>query len=160
VVLTNRTIQRDPIEVGAQYQTPLGEGIALGISGSYVHANAALETGKEDIKSWSVGSELRIKRLKIGGAYVSRGDSNSFLGRNEDEVNAGVSWSTQKWSVGTSAARIRRSTLKRDLTGLGGWIKIRKNVILRSDLVYFNDRFSSGTRRNGVVALVDLRLVY
>jgi Gram-negative porin len=159
-VLTRRTIQRDPVELGAQYQTPLGDKMVWALSGGYTRASAAPETQRQNIDSWSVGTNLSRNKLRFGGAYVSRGDSNSFLGRNEKEINAGISWRERKWSIATSYARITRSTLHRDLFGSGAKVKINRYVDLRTDLVFFNDRFTSGTRRKGVVGLIDMRLHY
>jgi Gram-negative porin len=159
-VLTRRTIQRDPVELGAQYQTPLGDKMVWALSGGYTRANAAPETQRQNIASWSVGTNLSRNKLRLGGAYVSRGDSNSFLGRNEKEINAGISWRERKWSIATSYAQITRSTLHRDLFGSGATVKLNRYVDLRTDLVFFNDRFTSGTRRKGVVGLIDLRLHY
>lgn len=153
-----RTIQRNHVELGAQYQTVVGP-FSVGISGAYVTANAAPITQRQDISSWSVGSEIRWHRLRIGGAYVKRGDSNSFVGRNEQEGNVGISWFADTWSAGTSYAHITRRGRQRDLIGAGTSIEITRFLILRVDAVYFNETFTSTRpKENGYVLLADFRI--
>jgi predicted porin len=159
-VPTRRTIQKNPVEFAAQYQTPIGEALVLAISGAYVTANSDPITGREDIDSWSIGSELRWKQMRFGGAYVVRGDSNAALGRDEEEFNVGASWRKNKWALAGSYAHITRTGSRRDLFGIGGSFDIGKNLVLRSDLVVFDETFVSGFTRNGTVALVDLRIRY
>ncbi|PHR57781.1 MAG: hypothetical protein COA47_11435 [Robiginitomaculum sp.] len=155
-----RTLQSDPIEFAAQYQTPINDKMVLAISGAYVTANSNPITGREDIDSWSIGAEARWNKLRLGGAYVVRGDSNAAFGRDEEEFNAGASWREEKWTIASSYAHITRFGSSRNLYGLGGSFRLTKNLILRSDFVVFDEKFISGNTRNGTVALVDLRVRY
>lgn len=65
-----RTIVKNPVELGAQFQQPVGDWI-LGLSGGYAFGNADPITTRADLSSWSVGTEARRGPLRLGGAYVT-----------------------------------------------------------------------------------------
>ncbi len=155
---TLRTIQSDHIEAAVQYQLPLEQGVALAFSGAYVHATSDPITMREDISSWSVGSELRWQNVRIGGAYVSRGDSNSFEGRDETEINIGARWRANDLSIAASAARIERSTLDRTLVGVGGSYDINEYVTVSADVVHFSDDYTAQPTEEGYAVLGQIRL--
>jgi len=152
-----RTIQDNHVEIAAQYQVPVN-GVVLGLSGAYVHADADPATMHEDISSWSAGAELRWQHLRVGGAFVSRGDSNSFAGRDEEEVNLGAAWLESRWSVAASAAHIERSDLSRDLAGIGGTFEVNDYISLSADLVGFSDDYAIGPTESGFAVLGQIRL--
>jgi hypothetical protein len=153
-----RTIQDNHVEVAVQFQQPLEPGVVLGLSGAYVHAEADPVTMREDISSWSAGAELRWQNLRVGGAYVSRGDSNSFAGRDEEEINLGAAWLERRWSVAASAAHIERSDLTRDLAGIGGSFEVNDYITLGADIVGFSDDVTLGGSNSGFAVMGQIRL--
>ena len=150
-----RTIQNDAAELAVQYQTPALGWIA-GMSMSYVFSDAAPETEREDIKSWSIGTQWRRDRLIIAGAYVSRGNSNR---RNTDydqyEINAGIAWHDKKWGVSMSTARTRANGRDNKLLGAGMYYEIYSWLTLSMDLVHFDEKRSS-SNENGFVGVAEL----
>jgi hypothetical protein len=112
---------RDAFEFGLQYQQVVGDWI-LGASGGFATGNANPATGRADLRSWSVGTEARRGPLRIGAAYVDRGDSNRLdRGFDQWEINGGVAWVTPDWGVATSAALTRASDRENRLIGIGGF---------------------------------------
>lgn len=157
---TDRTIVRDNIELGLQYQVPVGDWV-LGASGSYVHGNADPDTTRADLDSWSIGTEARRGPLRIGAAYVDRGDSNR-LSRDFDqwEINGGAGWIEDEWGIAFSAARTESSIETRRAAGVGGFYRLTRNIQVRADLVGFDEKAPTEARRDGVVALVELALSF
>ena len=153
-----RVIVRDAIELGAQYQQPVGDWI-LGLSGGYAFGNADPITTRADLSSWSIGSEVRRGPLRFGLAYVDRGDSNRLdRGFDQWEVNAGVSWVEDKWGAAFSAAATNANGLDSRNFGLGGFYALTRNLQLRGDVVQFRDRRAGLPTVNGIVAVLELQL--
>ncbi len=167
----NLTIaQRHHVEAAVQYTKPVGP-VVVGVSGTYVRANAVSSPNRQDLRSWSVGTEIRKDRLRLGAAVVSRGDSDSLEGRDEIEWNTGAAWRGRGWSAAMSYAQIERFGANRHLFGIGATADLNSFATLRGDAVYFdedrlvfdagNQTFEAGGRdRRGVVLLADLRLRY
>lgn len=153
----SRVNLKDAIEIGAQFQQPLGNWI-VGLSGGYAFGNADPLTTRADLNSWSLGAEGRKGPLRIGGAFVRRGDSNR-LDRNFDqrEVNGGVSWVEDKWGVSVSASSTRATGQTNRLIGLGGYYALTPNVQIRADVVNFRERRSGRATDDGLVGLVELQ---
>jgi hypothetical protein len=151
----NRTLQRDGIELGVQYQRPVGDW-ALGVSGAWVTAQADAITQRADIDSWSVGLQARRDKLVIGGAFVERGDSNRLALTNQDEFNVGVAWRDEKWGVALSSAFGKSEALDSRLVALGGFWNIGEYFVLRADLVHIDERRPVLPAENGFVAVVEL----
>lgn len=155
----NRTIQRNHVEVAAQYEGLLGR-LPFGISAAYVRADADPITGRQDVESWSVGSELRWKIVRIGAGYVERGDSDAFVGLDESEVNAGIAFETRHFRLAVSAAEVDSSLSKRQLAGAGLTLEIAGFLTLRGDAVYYDETFKDliTPRDKGVVGLAEIGL--
>jgi predicted porin len=154
----NRTLQRDAIELGMQYQRPVGDWV-LGASAGYVHGKSDPSTGRHDMRSWTVGFDARRGPLRLGGAYVDRGDSNLHLaGFGQTEVNAGIGWLRDRWGVAGSVAVSRASTLDATTVGVGGFYNINSWSTLRADVVSFDERLGGGSDRNGVVLVTELEV--
>lgn len=151
------TVQRDHVEVALQYQNQIGP-VALGISGSYVSAESDPITEREDIDSWSVGSEMSWNEWTFGAAFVDRGDSNTRLGRDQTEWNYGVAWRKDDWGLALSGATSSRSDDRdNQLFGLGGYYQfLDRRVTLKADVVHYDEGLGSGFDRNGVVALTEI----
>ena len=149
-----RTIQNDAIELGLQYQRPVGNWI-VGVSGSYVTADADPITERADLDSWSVGLQFRRNKLIIAGAYVDRGDSNRLSDFDQWEVNAGVSWRDDRWGAGVSAAIQDTEISENRLVGLGGYFDITRWFTVRADVVYIDEDIG-----DGVVALGELAVAF
>lgn len=147
---------RDAFEFGLQYQQVVGDWI-LGASGGYATGDANPITTRADLDSWSVGVEARRGPLRIGGAYVDRGDSNR-LDRDFDqwEVNGGVGWVTPEWGVAGSVAYTKASDRKNRLIGVGGFYQLHPNIQLRADVVSFREeRFLIATD-SGIASVVEI----
>lgn len=151
----NRTLQNDGVELGVQYQRPVGDW-ALGVSGAWVTASADAITQRADIDSWSVGLQARRDRLIVGGAFVDRGDSNRLAPTNQDEFNVGVAWRDEKWGVALSAAVGRAEALDSRLLALGAYWNLGQYFVLRGDLVHIEERRPALPTDSGFVAVVEL----
>jgi hypothetical protein len=151
----NRTLQRDGIELGVQYQRPVGDW-ALGVSGAWVTAQADTITQRADIDSWSVGLQARRDKLVIGGAFVERGDSNRLAVTDQDEVNVGVAWREEKWGVALSTAFGRSLAVDSRLIALGAYWNLGDYFVLRGDLVHIEERRPTLPTDGGFVAVVEL----
>ena len=153
---SDRTLQHDGVELGAQYQRPVGDWV-LGASAGYVHANAAAITQRQDISSWSTGFEARRGPLKLGVGYVDRGDSNLLVtGFRQHEVNGGAAWTADRWGLGASASDTTGTNYYNRLEGAGGYFNLTGHVTLRADLVHFDEHDGSLPRRKGVTAVSEL----
>lgn len=146
----------DAFEFGLQYQQPVGDWI-LGASGSYATGQADPLTTRADLNSWSIGAEARRGSLRVGGAYVDRGDSNRLdRGYNQWEVNGGIGWVTPEWGVAGSAAYTKSSQLENRLVGIGGFYRIHPNIELRADVVRFREEPLALPKRDGIVSVVEV----
>lgn len=143
-------------ELGLQYQQPVGDWI-LGASAGYVTGEADPITTREDLRSWSIGAEARRGPLRIGGAYVDRGDSNRLApGFDQWEVNGGVGWVTPEWGVAGSVAYTKASDRKNRLFGVGGFYRIHPNIELRADVVQFREERFLISVNEGVASVVEV----
>jgi len=146
----------DAFEFGLQYQLPVGDWI-LGASGGYATGKADPLTTRADLDSWSVGAEVRRGPLRIGGAYVDRGDSNRLdRGFDQWEVNGGVGWVTPEWGVAGSAACTKASDRKNRLFGVGGFYQLHPNIQLRADVVQFREERFGISADDGIVSIVEV----
>ncbi len=143
-------------EFGLQYQQPVGDWI-LGASGGYAVGEADPLTTRADLNSWSVGAEARKGPLRIGGAYVDRGDSNR-LDRDFDqwEVNGGVGWITPEWGVAGSVAYTKASDRDNRLFGVGGYYQLHPNIQVRADVVQFREEQLLSGVNDGVAAVMEV----
>lgn len=152
----DRILLRNAVEIGLQYVRPIGDWI-VGLSGGYAYGDAEAITERADLNSWSVGTEVRRGPLRIGAAYVDRGDSNR---RDDDfdqwEINGGIGWFEPKWGVSASAAYTRASDESNRLLGLGGYYAITGNIQLRTDVVHFREQRDGRVDEDGIVALLEL----
>ncbi len=147
----------DAFEFGLQYQQPIGDWI-VGASGSYAGGEADPVTTRQNLSSWSVGAEVRRGPLRIGGAYVDRGDSNRLApGFDQWEVNAGVGWVTSEWGVAGSAAYTKASDRKNRLIGVGGYYRLIRNIELRADVVQFREERFLVSVNSGVAAVLEIQ---
>ena len=154
----SRVIVRDAVELGAQFQRPVGDWI-VGLSGGYAFGKADPITTRADLNSWSVGAETRKGPLRIGAAYVKRGNSNRLEGDfNQDEINGGVGWVADKWGVSFSGAATRSTGQTNRLFGIGGFYAITPNIQIRSDVVNFRERRTGRADVKGTVGLVELQI--
>jgi hypothetical protein len=153
----SRTIVKDAIELGAQFQQPFGDWI-MGVSGGYAFGNADPITTRADLSSWSVGTEARRGPLRLGAAYVDRGDSNRLdRGYDQWEVNMGVSWVEDDWGASFSGAATISSDQVNRSFGVGGFYSLSRNFQLRGDIVQFQEtRIGRGVDK-GVVAVLELQ---
>ena len=151
----NRTLQRDGLELAAQYQRPVGDW-SLGVSGAWVTAQADAITTRADIDSWSVGLQARREKLVLGGAYVSRGDSNRLANTDQTEFNVGVSWREEQWGAALSAAVGESVAVDSRLIGVGVYRNLGQYFVLRADLVHIEERRPSLPTVDGYVAVVEL----
>lgn len=155
----DQTIVENAWELGANYQTPVGDWV-LGVSGGYVYGRAAPETERQDLNAWNIGVDARRGALRIGGSYVNRGDSNRREpGFNQREISGGVAWITPGWSVAASAASSTATGQNNQTYGIGGTYLITRNVQLRADVVRFREQRESG-RFSGIVGLMELALLF
>jgi predicted porin len=152
-----RTQQENGVEVGIAYQTPIAANWALGVSGAYVSAQADPITQRADIESWSIGGELGRDKLSVGGAFVSRGNSNSLTaGLDEKEWNLGVAWRDDKWGLAASTALTTSSTLDNRLIGLGGYYELSRWWVVRADLVSAREERPGAANREGLIGLAEI----
>lgn len=151
-----RTRQENAWEVAAAYQVPFGAW-AVGASGAYVFAEADPITERGDIESWSVGLEATRDQLTIGGAYVSRGDSNSLIvNLEETEWNGGIAWRADGWGIAGSASLTESSVLDNRLIGIGGYYELNDWWVLRADLVSIKEETAAGVESDGHAAIVEV----
>ncbi|MCF6323970.1 MAG: porin [Gammaproteobacteria bacterium] len=154
----DRTIQRNAIEIGTQYQKDLGNWIG-GLSGTYVTANADPITERADISSWSFGGEMRRDHLVLGAAYVWRGDSNRRTrDYNQREINIGVSWRGPKWRAALSTSRTTSSSRDYKVIGIGISMKVTRWINWRTDLVQYDETTLSRGSQQATVLLSELEL--
>lgn len=155
-----RTLLRNAVELALQYQQPVGAWI-LGASGAWARGNADPETGRADLNSWSVGGEARRGPLRIGGAYVDRGDSNRLdRGFNQREVNAGVAWVTDRWGLAASASRQKASTRTDRSVAMGGFYRLTRNIEFRADVNRFDLTRPDRPRRKGIVGVAEVEFSF
>jgi hypothetical protein len=148
----------DAFEFGVQYQQVVGDWI-LGASGGYARGEADPITTRADLNSWSIGAEARRGPLRIGGAYVNRGDSNRLdRGFDQWEVNGGVAWVTPDWGVAGSVAYTEASDRDNRLIGVGGFYRVHPNIELRADVVQFREERFLISRDEGIAAVVEVLL--
>lgn len=158
--LAARTRQRDVVELGAQYERPVGDWIVGGSAG-WVHGDSDPATGKADIRSWSAGAQARRGPLKVGVGYVDRGDSNqSVIGFGQTEWSAGVSWVKERWGVALSAASSDASTFSNRPIGIGGYYALTSWATIRADLVRIDQQRGALPREDGFVFVSELALHY
>jgi hypothetical protein len=156
----DRTILTNAVEIGANFQQPLGDWV-LGVSGGYVTARAAPETGRKGLNAWNIGFDARSGPLRIGGSYVDRGDSNRRTpGFNQREISAGVAWTMPRWGVSASMARTTASSERNRLLAVGGFYALNRNIQLRADLTRFVERETGRNPRRGVVGLMELAFLF
>lgn len=154
----SRTSLKDAFELGLQFQQPVGEWI-LGVSSGYAFGKAAAITTRANLNSWSIGTDARRGPLRIGGAYVRRGDSNRLVrGFNQWELNGGVGWVEDRWGASFSSAITQSSEQKNRLFGLGAFYSLTPNVQVRTDVVQFREKRAGRAAESGVVLLVELQL--
>jgi hypothetical protein len=152
----DRTLQRDVVEFGAQYQHPVGDWV-LGASTGYTHGNADASTQRRDIASWSVGLDARRGALRLGAAYVDRADSNVFIRDfDQDEINAGVAWVEDRWGLAVSASSSRASQYFNRLAAAGGYYALTPHLTLRADVVAFDEHDGGLPRRHGVTLVSEI----
>lgn len=143
-------------EFGLQYQQVVGDWI-LGASGGYATGEADPLTTRADLDSWSLGAEARRGSLRIGAAYVDRGDSNRLdRGFDQWEINGGVGWVASDWGVAGSAAYTKASDRKNRLFGFGGFYRIHPNIELRADVVQFREERFGISLDEGVATVVEV----
>lgn len=143
--------------MGLAYQTPQGADWALGVSGAYVSAQADAVTQRQDIESYSIGAELSRDKLSVGGAYVSRGDSNSLVtGLDEAEWNIGVAWRDEKWGVAGSAAVTSSTALDNQLIGVGGYYELGRWWVVRADVVSIKEKRPAAADHDGLVGIAEI----
>jgi hypothetical protein len=157
---TSRTIVRDTIELGLQYQRPVGDWV-LGASAGYVRGEAAPETRRADLSAWSVGAEVRRGPLRLGASYVDRGDSNRLVRDfNQWEVSGGVAWVEDKWGASFSSAWSEASTQTYASFGVGGFYAVTDKVQVRGDLVAFRENGRTTRAVDGLVAVTEFALAF
>ena len=145
-------------EFGLQYQQPVGDWI-LGASAGYATGKADPLTTRADLSSWSVGAEARRGPLRIGAAYVDRGDSNRLdRGFDQWEINYGAAWVMPDWGIAGSAAFTKASDRQNRLIGVGGFYRLHPNIQLRADVVQFREERFRISVNEGVAAILELQL--
>jgi predicted porin len=145
-------------EFGLQYQQPVGDWI-LGASAGYATGEADPLTTRQNLESWSIGAEARHGPLRIGGAYVDRGDSNRLAtGFDQWEINGGIGWVTSVWGVSGSAAYTKASDRDNRLFGVGGFYRFHPNIELRADVVQFREERFLVSGNDGVASVVEIVL--
>lgn len=151
-----RTRQENAVEVAAAYQATFGAW-AGGLSAAYVAGDADPVTEREDLRSWSIGTEIKRGKLAIGGAFVSRGDSNSLTrGLDEEEVNAGIAWRDDKWGAAFSASETESTALTNRLIGMGAYYEFNDHWVVRSDFVAIDEKRPGLPGRTGNVAIAEI----
>lgn len=152
----DRTLQRDVVEFGSQYQRPAGDWV-LGASAGYVTGRSDRTTQRRDIASWSLGLDARRGPLRLGAAYVDRGDSNVFLkGFNQKEVNAGVAWVQDRWGLALSGSSSTGERYYNRLASAGGYYALTSHLTLRGDVVSFDEHDGGLPRRHGVTLVSEI----
>ena len=152
----DHTLQRDVVELGANYQHPVADWV-LGASTGYVHGRADPMTQRRDIASWSLGLDARKGPIRLGAAYVDRGDSNVFnRGFNQREVNGGVAWVRDRWGAALSASSSTGNAYYNRLYGLGGYFALTDHLTLRGDVVSFDEHDGGLPRRHGVTLVSEV----
>ncbi len=154
----SRTIVNNAIELGLQFQQPIGSWI-LGVSGGYAFGKADAITTRADLNSFSLGLEARKGPLRLGLAVVDRGDSNRLTrGFNQREINGGVAWVKDNWGASVSVARTTASTETNRLIGIGGFYSVTPNIQLRADIVNFRENDRNNRIDKGTVGVLELQL--
>lgn len=155
----SRVIVYDAVELGLQFQQPVGEWV-LGASGGYAFGNADPITQRADLSSWSVGAQARRGQLRIGGAYVRRGESNRLeRDFNQWEVNGGVAWVEDRWGVSASSSLTKSSERRNRLFAIGGFYSLTRNIQIRSDVVQFREQRTGRIAENGLVGILELQIM-
>jgi len=131
----------------------------LGASAGYATGEADPLTTRADLSSWSVGAEARRGPLRIGAAYVDRGDSNRLdRGFDQWEINYGIAWVMPDWGIAGSAAYTEASDRQNRLIGFGGFYRLHPNIQLRADVVQFREERFRISVDDGVAAILELQL--
>ena len=152
----DRTIQDDAVEFGIQYKQPLNNWIA-GLSASYVTANALPSTEKEDIESWSVGTQWRRNHFIFGAAYVDRGNSNRRkTGFRQHEINGGITWQHYDYGFSFSTAKTKATSQTNTLMGLGMYYEIVGGIYLSVDVVH-NRKYRETSNEENYVFVTEIK---
>ena len=151
-----RIIQKDAIEVAAQYLAPLGNDWSLGASVAHVRGSADPQTERRDLSSWGVGFELRREELIIGAAIVDNGDSNDLTRVQEQEWNVGVAWRAERWGTALSFARNESIPVDLSIFGIGGFYSINDHIVLRADAVHIDEHRRTGSSGDDQVLLFEV----
>ncbi len=154
----SRTLLNDAVELGLQFQQPLGSWI-LGVSGGYAFGEADAITTRADLNSFSIGVEARQGPLRLGVAFVDRGDSNRLTrGFDQREINGGVAWVRDNWGASLSVARTTASTETNRLIGIGGFYSVTPNIQLRADIVNFRENHRNSRLNKGTVGILEVQV--
>lgn len=152
---TRRTIQEDVVELGAQFVQPVGD-FVVGFSGAYVTGESDPVTEREDIESWSIGTEVRRGQFTFGAAYVDRGRSNlRATAEEETEWNAGLAYEAERWEIAGSVAISDEGPRTVSRYGVGGEYSITQNLFVRADAVVFEEDLSAAGTRDGTAGIVE-----
>lgn len=154
----SRISLRNAIELGVQSEQKIG-GWRLGLSGGYAFGKADPVTTRAGLNSWSIGTRARRGPLRLGAAYVRRGDSNRLeRGFDQWELNGGLGWVEDNWGLAGSSAMTTAYNRSNFLIGLGGFFVLTPNLRLQSDLVQFREKRAGQITDQGFVGILELQL--
>lgn len=98
----------DILEFGGTYETQFNDAGFL-ITAGYVTGAVDRDTGgahHEDLRSWTIGSQISIGNFTIGAGYVTHGDSGldkAAAYRDDTEgYTAGIQYEQDNWIIGTN----------------------------------------------------------
>lgn len=152
----DQTLQRNVVEAGVHYVRPVGRWV-IAAAGTFVTGNAAEETNRADIRSWSVGATASRGNWSLGPAFVDRGRSNLRPTADlEREVNAGVRWAKGRWAVAASYAVTLEEDERAHRVGAGVEVDLHRNAYVRADIVGLLDQEDGDPNEFGFVALSEI----
>lgn len=161
--------QHNAYELGAQYRGEIS-GVGVRVGAGYVGSEAKTGSGREDVSSWGLGTQLSYAGFTLGGGYVNNGDSNNPVGvanDNESAWNAGLRYNAQNWGVAVSytdenydqAGGRGVDTAGGDYTAvvLGATYKVADGLSTGADLAFYDRNRATGTDTNGYVVVVETK---
>jgi outer membrane protein OmpU len=159
VPLKNASQYRDFAEFGANYTGEFsGLGVQLGATLTTAEGQPTTVAGSvKDFTAWNVGALLTFGEFALGGGYVDAGDfkvpTAGAIDNNQDVWHVGFSYTTGPVAIaasymeaeGYSDANGGYSTDYKAY-GVGATYTVAPDLLLETDLMYFQDDFLTGTR--------------
>lgn len=164
------------MELGLNYKGEFS-GVGVKVGGQYTTAGAKTGATLEDIRAWSLGTQLSYNNFTFGGGYTYNGDSGQTAGTANDNVtgwNVGATYNAPAWGVGVSYAKVDFDDAATPFGaagatgaggnytayGLGGVYKVAPGLTAGADLMFYDRNRVTGADTDGYVAITEIRAAF